>query len=130
MKIAIPVKDDSLTFFSNAGHTPKFAIYTLNGSGMFRSFKFEHLITNPRTDIDHDHAEEEHECNHSSNDTDHIEQHNKMGTALKDCTYVVVQKACKNTANSFTSAGIKLIKYNGDSLEVGKILQETSAKFI
>ena len=33
MKIAIPVKDENLTFFSNAGHTPKFAIYELTGTG-------------------------------------------------------------------------------------------------
>ena len=39
MKIAIPVKDENLTFFSNAGHTPKFAVYELSGTGMFKSFK-------------------------------------------------------------------------------------------
>lgn len=130
MKIAIPVKDENLTFFSNAGHTPKFAIYKLSGSGMFRSFNLENIIQNPRTDIDHDHAEEEHDCDHVHDDAEHIAQHNKMGTALSDCAYIVVQKACKNTANSFTSQGIKLVKYNGNSQEVGKILQETSSKFI
>lgn len=130
MKIAIPVKDEKLTFFSNAGHTPKFAIYKLNGSGMFRSFNLEAIIQNPRTDIDHDHAEEEHDCNHAHDDEEHIAQHNKMGAALSDCAYIVVQKACKNTANSFASQGIKLVKYNGNALDVGKILQETSSKFI
>lgn len=130
MKIAIPVKDENLTFFSNAGHTPKFAIYVQSGSGMFRSFKLENIIQNPRTDIDHDHAEEEHDCDHAHDDAEHIAQHNKMGTALSDCAYIVVKKACKNTANSFTSQGIKLVKYNGDSLEVSKILQETATKFI
>ena len=130
MKIAIPVKDEKLTFFSNAGHTPKFAIYKLNGSGMFRSFNLEAIIQNPRTDIDHDHAEEEHDCNHAHDDEEHIAQHNKMGAALSDCAYIVVQKACKNTANSLASQGIKLVKYNGNALDVGKILQETSSKFI
>lgn len=129
MKIAIPVKDENLIFFPNAGHTPKFAIYTLNGSGMFKSFTLENIIQNPRTDIDHNDAHEEHECHHSHDDEEHIAQHNKMGTALSDCAYIVVQKACKNTAHSFTSAGLKLVKYNGNAQEVGKILQETSSQF-
>lgn len=129
MKIAIPVKDENLTFFSNAGHTPKFAIYELTGTGMFRSFKLNSIINNPRSDIDHDHAEEEHECNHGHDDEEHIAQHNKMGVALKECNYIVVRKACKNTANSFTSQGIKLVKYNGESLEVSAILKETSSSF-
>ena len=129
MKIAIPVKDENLTFFSNAGHTPKFAIYELTGTGMFRSFKLNSIINNPRSDIDHDHAEEDHECNHGHDDEEHIAQHNKMGVALKECNYIVVRKACKNTANSFTSQGIKLVKYNGKSLEVSAILKETSSSF-
>ena len=129
MKIAIPVKDENLTFFSNAGHTPKFAIYELSGTGMFKSFKLNSVIANPRTDIDHDHAEEDHECNHGHDDEEHIAEHNKMGVALKDCNYIVVRKACKNTANSFTSQGIKLVKYNGESLEVSAILKETSSSF-
>ncbi len=129
MKIAIPVKDENLTFFSNAGHTPKFAIYELTGTGMFRSFKLNSIINNPRSDIDHDHAEEDHECNHGHDDEEHIAQHNKMGVALKGCNYIVVRKACKNTANSFTLQGIKLVKYNGESLEVSAILKETSSSF-
>jgi len=129
MKIAIPVKDENLTFFSNAGHTPKFAIYELTGTGMFRSFKLNSIINNPRSDIDHDHAEEDHECSHGHDDEEHIAQHNKMGEALKGCSYIVVRKACKNTANSFTSQGIKLVKYNGESLEVSAILKETSSSF-
>ena len=129
MKIAIPVKDENLTFFSNAGHTPKFAIYELSGTGMFRSFNLNSVITNPRTDIDHDHAEEDHACDHGHDDEEHIAEHNKMGVALKDCKYIVVKKACKNTANSFTSQGIKLVKYKGEALDVNAILKETSASF-
>ncbi|MDY3200362.1 MAG: hypothetical protein RBQ84_05360 [Arcobacter sp.] len=130
MKIAIPVKDESLTFFNNAGHTPKFAIYDLLGSGIFKSFKLNSIITNPRTDLDHDHAEEDHACEHAHDDEEHIKEHNKMGIALKECNYIVVKKACKNTANSFTSQGIKLVKYNGEANDVNSILKETSAQFI
>ena len=48
MKIAIPVKDENLAFFPNAGHTPKFAVYTMAGSGMFRSFNLDNVKNNPR----------------------------------------------------------------------------------
>jgi len=130
MKIAIPVKDENLLFFPNAGHTPKFAVYTMTGSGMFRSFNLEEVKNNPRTDIDHENPEEEHNCDHRHDDADHIEQHNKMGRVLTDCNYVVVKKACKNTAKSFTSQGIKLVKYNGDSFQTDTILKEISSKFI
>ncbi len=130
MKIAIPVLDENLRFFPNAGHTPKFAVYTMAGTGMFKSFTLEEVKQNPRTDIDHDHPDEEHECDHDSNDAAHIEEHNKMGRALKDCDYIVVKTACKNTANSFISEGIKVVKYNGDSMESPKILNELSAKFV
>ncbi len=130
MKIAIPVKDETLTFFPNAGHTPKFAIFTMSGSGMFRSFNLEEIKNSPRTDIDHSKPEEDHDCDHDHDDADHIEQHNKMGRVLTDCEYIVVKKACKNTAKSFTSQGIKLIKYNGESFESDAILREVSAKFI
>lgn len=130
MKIAIPVRDENLTFFPNAGHTPKFAVYTMAGSGMFRSFKLEEIKNNPRTDIDHDEPEDDHACDHDHDDAEHIEQHNKMGRALKGCNFVVVKKACKNTAKSFTSEGIKLVKYNGESFDTDSILKEVSSKFI
>lgn len=130
MKIAIPVRDENLLFFPNAGHTPKFAVYTMTGSGMFRSFKLEDVKNNPRTDIDHSKPEEDHECNHDHNDADHIEQHNKMGRVLTECNYIVVKKACKNTAKSFTAQGIKLVKYNGESFHTEDILKEVSGKFI
>ncbi len=130
MKIAIPVKDENLIFFPNAGHTPKFAVYSMTGSGIFKSFKLEEIKNNPRTDIDHNRPEKEHNCDHDHNDKEHIEQHNKMGKVLTHCDYIVVKKACKNTAKSFTSQGIKLVKYNGDSFQTKDILKEISSKFI
>jgi predicted Fe-Mo cluster-binding NifX family protein len=130
MKIAIPVKDDSLTFFGNAGHTPKFAIYNMNGTGMFRSFKLESVKNNPRTDLDHDEEEDEHECSHGHDDAEHIAQHNKMGEVLDACDYIVVKRACKNTANAMSSHGVKIVKYGGESLKADAILRELSSKFI
>ena len=132
MKIAVPVKDENLTFFSNAGHTPKFAIFQMNGSGMFRSFTLEELRDNPRNDIDHDHADEDHECSHAHGgaDEEHIAQHNKMGVVLEDCNYIVVKKACKNTANAMKANGVHLIKYDGEDLKSEAILRAVAAKFV
>ena len=129
MKIAIPVKDESLTFFANAGHTPKFAIYEMVGEGMFRSFKLEDVIPNPRTDIDHDESKENHHCKHDHNDAEHIAQHDKMGTALSGCCYLVAKKACKNTINSMKSNGIDVIKYSGNGLKSEDILKEIVSSF-
>ena len=127
MKIAIPVKDESLTFFGNAGHAPKFAIYEMTGGGMFRSFNLQGVIANPRTDIDHE--EEDHHCNHDHNDAEHIAQHNKMGTALNECQYLVTKKACKNTVNSMKANGINVVKYSGNGLKSDDILKEVAANF-
>lgn len=130
MKIAIPVKDDSLVFFGNAGHTPKFAIFEMNGAGMFRSFKLESIIDNPRTDLDHEHEDDDHQCSHGDEDAEHVAQHVKMGTALKDCDYLVVNRACKNTVNSMKQYDIQITKYNGDKSKGDEILKELSSKFI
>lgn len=129
MKIAIPVKDETLTFVGNAGHTPKFAIYDMLGSGMFRSFTFNQVIDNPRTDLDHEHGDGEHQCNHDHNDADHIAQHNKMGVALNECDYVVAKKACKNTAKAMNANGISVVKYNGTATKSDEILKEVANSF-
>ncbi|QOY51988.1 hypothetical protein [Candidatus Sulfurimonas baltica] len=128
MKIAIPVKDENLEFFGNAGHTPKFAIYNMNGTGMFRSFKLEVVKNNPRTDIDYN--DEEHSCAHDGDDAAHVAQHERMGTVLDECDYIVVARACKNTANTMNSHGVKIVKYSGDSSQADSILKEVSSQFI
>ncbi|MDD2567950.1 MAG: hypothetical protein PHI89_01100 [Thiovulaceae bacterium] len=130
MRIAIPVKDESLTFFGNAGHTPKFAIYDMSGSGMFRSFKLNEVRANPRTDLDHDHDDEDHDCSHSQDDAEHIAQHNKMGVILEDCNYIVVRRACRNTVNAMKSCGVSVIKYGGEDTKSDAILRALAAQFL
>jgi len=129
MKIAIPVKDESLKFFGNAGHTPNFAIYEMSGSGMFRSFKLQEIRQNPRTDLDHEHDDEQHECSHGHDDAAHIAQHDKMGHVLEDCNYIVVRRACKNTANTMKNNGVNIIKYMGEAPQSEAILKELAIKF-
>jgi predicted Fe-Mo cluster-binding NifX family protein len=129
MKISIPVKDDSLTFFGNAGHTPKFAIFTMQGGGMFRSFTLDEIKNNPRTDIDHDHEDEDHVCDHDHDDAEHIAQHDKMGVVLDGCNYIVVSRACKNTANAMAKHGVKIVKYSGNAVNANDILKEVAGQF-
>jgi len=40
MKIAIPVKDESLSFVGNAGHTPKFAIMSKVEEGCLKPLQW------------------------------------------------------------------------------------------
>jgi predicted Fe-Mo cluster-binding NifX family protein len=130
MKIAIPVADENLTFFGNAGHSPLFAVYSLNGSGMFRSFNLDEIRKNPRNDIDHDHADEDHECSHEHDDEEHVRQHRVMADALEDCDYLVVRRACKNTATSMMNLGIKIKKYNDQATKAEEILRALSKEFV
>ncbi|MEA3491249.1 MAG: hypothetical protein U9R27_05045 [Campylobacterota bacterium] len=131
IKIAVPVKDESMKFVGNAGHTPKFAIYEMIGAGMFKSFKMLEIVDNPRSDLDHHHDEgEDHQCSHDHDDAEHIAQHNKMGTALNSCDYLVVKKACKNTVNAMKPYDISIVKYRGTSPSSDAILKEMAMKFV
>ena len=130
-KIAIPVKDNTLTLVDNAGHTPKFAVFEMIGSGMFRSFKLQSIIDNPRTDLDdHDHDDEGHQCSHGHDDAEHIAQHNKMGAVLEGCSHIVVKRVCKNTVNAMKPYGIKVVKYNGNATKADMILKESAALLV
>lgn len=53
-----------------------------------------------------------------------------MGMVLEGCDYIIVKKACKNTANAFTSHGVKILKYSSESLKTEAILREISSLFI
>ena len=131
MKVAIPVADEALTFFGNAGHAPYFAVYQMNGSGMFRSFSLKEVRRNPRNDIDHDHDDDgHHECSHGENDAEHIRQHQVMADALEDCDYLVVRRACKNTAASMANLGIKIKKYSDSATKAGDVLSSLSATLV
>lgn len=131
MKVAIPVKDDTLTFFGNAGHTPYFAVYTVKGAGMFRAFELEGLRENPRTDLDHEHEDEGHQCSHDDNDEAHVQEHFKMGEALEDCDFLVVSRACKNTAAAMAEYGVHLRKYSGEpAAKADAVLRSVSSQLV
>lgn len=128
MKVAVPVKDDTLTFFGNAGHTPFFAVYTIKGAGMFKAFELEAIRPNPRTDLDHDHDDDDHHCSHGDDDEAHVREHFKMGETLEDCDFLVAKRACKNTAAAMANYGVAIKKYNGDPAKAEAVLQSVSAQ--
>jgi len=131
VKVAIPVKDEKLTIAKNAGHTPYFAIFNIGG-GMFKTITLEELRVNPKMvgdDHHHHHDDEDeghHVCSHDSDDIEHIKAHDTMADAIKDCEYLVVKMACKNTANSMKEQGIKMKKYNGEQTDAKMALAEMS----
>ena len=116
MKVAVPIKDKSLNLFGNAGHTPYFAVYNVKGGGMFKSFELENIRPNPRTDLDHEHEHEDevHHCNHDHEDEAHVQEHFTMGKVLEDCDFLIVKRACKNTAAAMANYGVVIKKYNGE----------------
>lgn len=131
MKIAIPVKDENLTYFNNAGHTPFFAVYEMKGGGMFKSFVFSELRKNPRTDLDHhDDEGEHHACSHDHDDEDHVKQHHNMAEAIEDCQYLVTTRACKNTAAAMQKYNVKIQKYSGTEINPSTILSSVSASLV
>jgi predicted Fe-Mo cluster-binding NifX family protein len=130
MKVAVPVKDDTLTFFGNAGHTPYFAVYAVSGAGMFKAFKFEELRKNPRTDLDHEHNDGNEHCSHGHDDEAHVKEHVKMAELLEDCDYLVAKRACKNTAAAMVNYGISISKYNGDATKADAVLSGVSAQLV
>ncbi|MBV5321690.1 MAG: hypothetical protein JZU62_08390 [Sulfuricurvum sp.] len=130
MKIAVPVVDDSLRMAGNAGHTPYFAIFNLNG-GMFKTFALEGLRANPKVVVGEDHHDhdEHHTCDHDEGDVEHIKAHDTMAGTIEDCDYLVVKMACKNTAKSMSNVGVKLQKYNGIETSASKVLSELASQF-
>lgn len=131
MKIAVPVVDDSLKMAGNAGHTPYFAVFNLQG-GMFKTFELEGLRLNPKAAAEDDHHHDHdapHTCDHDADDIEHIQAHDTMAQAIEDCDYLVVKMACKNTAHSMNNVGVKLQKYNGSEIIAPKILSELAVHF-
>ncbi len=130
MKIAIPVMDDTLKIARNAGHTPYFAVFELGG-GMFKNVSLKEIRENPKMighEVDEADHHGAHKCDHQD-DEEHVKAHDLMAEAIKDCDFLMVKMACKNTANSMKSSGIKMKKYNGDALFADKALGEVSSEF-
>ncbi len=111
MKIAIPVYDQSLKIFNNAGHTPFFAIFEQKGAGMFKKIDFVELRENPRANKKASEGCSHHDSQMSEEEQiAHAQEHHILGEIISDCAVVLVKKACQNTAKTFAQKGIKVCK--------------------
>ena len=112
MRIAIPVLDQSMAIFANAGHAPFFAVFAAQGEGMFRQYVLEDLRANPRVEAGTECAEEAGgTCNHDEEDEESKEKRNAMAAMLNDCDILLAKRACKHTTAAFEAAGVKVQKY-------------------
>ncbi|MGP1449652.1 MAG: NifB/NifX family molybdenum-iron cluster-binding protein [Wolinella sp.] len=116
MRVAIPLRDDSLHIFANAGHAPFFGIFELKGAGMFKKFDLIELRSNPRANL-----AAEKGCSHTHSDNEsteekeaHKREHDVLAELAHDCKVVLVQRACKNTALVMNENGIVIKKIPSD----------------
>ena len=130
MRIAVPVWDESLKIFKNAGHTPFFAIFDQSGAGMFKSYNLVELRANPRVKDDHEHeceSEKTGKCDHEgateAEKLAHKEEHRVMGEILGDCKYLVADKCCKNTKLIMNDAGVDVVAIHGEEFAKNAIMK-------
>lgn len=123
MRVAIPLKNEK-EIFANAGHAPFFGIFELQGAGAFKSFLLVDMRSNPRANL-----EAEHGCMHSHagmSDAEleaHKKEHDVLADLARDCSMLLVKRACKNTASVMEKRGIvikKLPKEVNSALEALK----------
>jgi len=92
MKIAVPVKDDTLEIFPRTGKAPYFAIFIDNN--------FSHLLKNL--------VEENEDENDSSKD--HVEFHRKQVELLGNIDAVIVVLIGKHIRKAFEEKNIQIIE--------------------
>ncbi|QCI28834.1 NifB/NifX family molybdenum-iron cluster-binding protein [Caminibacter pacificus] len=103
IKVAVPVKDESLEIVTRTGRAPFFAIFEFDGN------EFKLLGLNENTHA----GEHEHEHGHQEEHTaDEVEHHHKHVKASKvdDCDYIVVRALGPNMEDALKLAGVKIIK--------------------
>ncbi|MGC8501856.1 NifB/NifX family molybdenum-iron cluster-binding protein [Desulfurella sp.] len=107
MKIAVPVKDNSLEIFPRTGQAPYFAI--------FNDSTFSHLIKN---------LIEEHEEKEEDSSKDHVEFHRKQVEALGDIDAVLVLKIGKHIKQALEEKNIQIIEFPNSDYKNAKELIE------
>lgn len=109
MTVAVPVRDESLTIFTNAGHAPFFAIFESKGTGMFCQFDLVEMRENPRFDMD---AEagcgHEHEGDPTEGGEEHRQEHLEIAELVKGCDVFLGKSACSHTADVIKDQGVEV----------------------
>ncbi|WP_457562491.1 NifB/NifX family molybdenum-iron cluster-binding protein [Caminibacter pacificus] len=107
IKVAVPVKDESLEIVTRTGRAPFFAIFEFDGN------EFKLLGLNENTHAGEHEHEHSHEHGHQEEHTaDEVEHHHKHVKASKvdDCDYIVVRALGPNMEDALKLAGVKIIK--------------------
>lgn len=126
MKIAVPVKNEALDLFANAGHAPFFAIFEMKGGGMFKTFDLCELRDNPRVNMEaeqgcqHDH---DHDNMTEEEEKEHEQGHNVLATLVEGCNIFLTKKACKHTAETIKAQGVEIRKIPEEVLNAKNALQ-------
>ena len=122
MKVAVPVKDESLEIFTRTGRAPYFAIFKFDG----REFKLLGLTKNTHAqEHEHDHQEE-----HTADEVAHHHKHVKA-SKLSGVDYIVVRALGPNMEEALKMEGIKIIKVSKkDGEKANEVLEKIKEKLV
>jgi predicted Fe-Mo cluster-binding NifX family protein len=107
IKVAVPVKDESLEIVTRTGRAPFFAIFEFDGN------EFKLLGLNENTHAgEHEHGHGHGHGHQEEHTADEVEHHHKHVKASKvdDCDYIVVRALGPNMEDALKLAGVKIIK--------------------
>jgi predicted Fe-Mo cluster-binding NifX family protein len=105
MKIAVPVKDESLEIVTRTGRAPYFAIFECDENGC----KLVSLNENTHA---HEHEHEHghgHQEEHTSDEVAHHHKHVKA-SKLSGVDYIIVRAIGPNMEDALKMEGVKIIK--------------------
>lgn len=105
MRVAIPVKDESLEIFIRTGRAPYFAIFTIEDG----RYQFEGLRENEHAK-DHAH-EEDNGSRHEAHTEKEIEHHRRQMQNLKDCDAVLVRAVGPNMRDALKREGLRVVQF-------------------
>ncbi len=122
MKIAVPVKDESLEIFTRTGRAPYFAIFEFDG----REFKLLGLNENTHAQ-EHDH-EHGHQEEHTADEVAHHHKHVKA-SKLSGVDYIIVRALGPNMEDALRMEGVKIIKISKkDGDKADEVLEKIKEK--
>jgi predicted Fe-Mo cluster-binding NifX family protein len=107
IKVAVPVKDESLEIVTRTGRAPFFAIFEFDGN------EFKLLGLNENTHAgEHEHGHGHGNGHQEEHTADEVKHHHKHVKASKvdDCDYIVVRALGPNMEDALKLAGVKIIK--------------------
>jgi predicted Fe-Mo cluster-binding NifX family protein len=103
IKVAVPVKDESLEIVTRTGRAPYFAIFECDENGC-RLLELRENTHAHEHEHEHGHAEE-----HTADEVEHHHKHVKA-SKVDECDYIVVRALGPNMEDALKMAGVKIVK--------------------